>query len=125
MKLVVQRVSNASVEVEGAIVGEIQEGLMVLVGFGENDTQKEADYLSRKLVKLRIFPDENGSLYAAITMFTNYYSTFFASLCYFRKSTIIITGIVPFVQLPEAQKAGGFFVKNTPLHPQLFAVSPL
>ena len=62
MKLVVQRVSNASVEVEGAIVGEIQEGLMVLVGFGENDTQKEADYLSRKLVKLRIFPDENGRM---------------------------------------------------------------
>ena len=62
MKLVVQRVSNASVEVEGTIVGEIQEGLMVLVGFGENDTQKEADYLSRKLVKLRIFPDENGRM---------------------------------------------------------------
>lgn len=62
MKLVVQRVSNASVEVEGAIVGEIQEGLMVLVGFGENDTQKEADYLSKKLVKLRIFQDEKGRM---------------------------------------------------------------
>ena len=62
MKLVVQRVTNASVEVEGEIVGEIEEGLMVLVGFGENDTQKEADYLSRKLVKLRIFQDENGRM---------------------------------------------------------------
>ena len=62
MKLVVQRVTNASVEVDGEITGEIQEGLMVLVGFGENDTTKEADYLARKLAKLRIFEDENGRM---------------------------------------------------------------
>ena len=60
MKLVVQRVTDASVEVDGEIVGEIGEGLMVLVGFGVNDTAKEADYLAKKLVKLRIFQDENG-----------------------------------------------------------------
>ncbi len=59
MKLVVQRVTSASVEVDGDIVGAIDEGLMVLVGFGENDTTKEADYLARKLAKLRIFHDEN------------------------------------------------------------------
>ena len=62
MKLVVQRVTNASVEVDGNIVGEIAEGLMALVGFGLNDTQKEADYLAGKLAKLRIFPDENGRM---------------------------------------------------------------
>lgn len=62
MKLVVQRVTSSSVEVEGKIVGEIEEGLMVLVGFGENDTTKEADYLSGKLAKLRIFEDENGRM---------------------------------------------------------------
>ena len=62
MKLVVQRVTNSSVEVDGEIVGEIDEGLMVLVGFGVNDSQKEADYLSKKLTKLRIFPDENGRM---------------------------------------------------------------
>ena len=62
MKLVVQRVTSASVEVEENIVGEIGEGLMVLVGFGVSDTQKEADYLAKKLVKLRIFPDENGRM---------------------------------------------------------------
>ena len=60
MKLVVQRVTSASGEVEGEIVGAIDEGLMVLVGFGENDTTREADYLSGKLAKLRIFEDENG-----------------------------------------------------------------
>ena len=62
MKLVVQRVTSASVEVEGEIVGEIDEGLMVLVGFGENDTTREADYLAGKLAKLRIFEDDNGRM---------------------------------------------------------------
>ena len=62
MKLVVQRVTSASVEVEGEIVGAIDEGLMVLVGFGENDTTREADYLSGTLAKLRIFEDENGRM---------------------------------------------------------------
>lgn len=62
MKLVVQRVTSASVEVEGETVGEIDEGLMVLVGFGENDTTREADYLAGKLAKLRIFGDEKGRM---------------------------------------------------------------
>ncbi|WP_298501175.1 D-aminoacyl-tRNA deacylase [uncultured Methanobrevibacter sp.] len=62
MKLVVQRVANASVEVDGKITCKIDEGLMVLVGFGENDTTQEADYLTRKLVKLRVFADEDGKM---------------------------------------------------------------
>lgn len=62
MKLVVQRVTSASVEVEGKTVGAIDEGLMVLVGFGENDTTREADYLAGKLAKLRIFGDEKGRM---------------------------------------------------------------
>lgn len=62
MRLIVQRVSNSSVIVDGEIVGEIKKGLMVLVGFGQNDTSKEAEYLAKKLVKLRIFQDENGRM---------------------------------------------------------------
>lgn len=62
MKLVVQRVTSASVEVEGKTVGEIEEGLMVLVGFGESDTTKEADYLARRLAKLRIFHDDESRM---------------------------------------------------------------
>ncbi len=62
MKLVVQRVTDASVEVDNSIVGEIGAGLMVLVGFGQNDTTREADFLARKLIKLRIFADENGRM---------------------------------------------------------------
>ena len=62
MKLVIQRVSNASVSVDNKSVGKINKGLMVLVGFGEGDTTKEADYLAKKLVKLRIFEDENNRM---------------------------------------------------------------
>ncbi|MBO6275195.1 MAG: D-aminoacyl-tRNA deacylase, partial [Methanobrevibacter sp.] len=62
MKLVIQRVADASVEVDNEIIGQIDKGLMVLVGFGQNDTAKEVDYLSKKLIKLRIFPDENGRM---------------------------------------------------------------
>ena len=69
MKLVVQRVTRAGVEVDDEIVGKIDEGLMVLVGFGVNDTTKEADYTNEiidkmidKLLKLRIFKDENGRM---------------------------------------------------------------
>ncbi|WP_296807533.1 D-aminoacyl-tRNA deacylase [uncultured Methanobrevibacter sp.] len=62
MRLVVQRVTSSSVEVENNIVGQIDAGLMVLVGFGLNDTTREVDYLARKLIKLRIFADENGRM---------------------------------------------------------------
>jgi D-tyrosyl-tRNA(Tyr) deacylase len=62
MRLVVQRVTHASVEVDGEIKGKIDEGLMALVGFGENDTEREADYLARKLAKLRVFLDDDGKM---------------------------------------------------------------
>lgn len=62
MKLIVQRVSKASVEVNEKIVGNIDQGLMVLVGFGLNDTVKEADFLSNKLLKLRIFQDDEDRM---------------------------------------------------------------
>lgn len=60
MKFVVQRVTSASVTVDGKIVGEIGKGFLVLVGVGQNDTRENADYLVKKLVGLRIFEDENG-----------------------------------------------------------------
>ena len=55
MKLVVQRVKNASVEVENKIVGKINKGFLVLLGVTHGDTEKDADYLAKKLCKLRIF----------------------------------------------------------------------
>ena len=59
MKLVVQRVAEASVSVEQEIVGSIGQGYLVLLGVGENDTEEIASRLADKLVKLRIFSDEN------------------------------------------------------------------
>lgn len=60
MRIVIQRVTEASVKVEGEIIGQIGLGLLVLVGIEEADTQQDIDWLSGKLVNLRIFEDENG-----------------------------------------------------------------
>ena len=62
MKLVIQRVKNAKVEVENKIVGKINKGFMVLLGVKKGDTTKEADYLARKLCNLRVFEDENEKM---------------------------------------------------------------
>ena len=59
MRLVIQRVKNASVEVEGALISEIGCGLMILVGVETGDTSADAEWLAAKTANLRIFPDEN------------------------------------------------------------------
>lgn len=60
MKFVIQRVNHAKVTVEEKTVGEIQQGFLVLVGVGEEDTREIADKFVRKLLALRIFQDEQG-----------------------------------------------------------------
>lgn len=60
MKVLVQRVLSSSVEVDNKIVGQINKGLMLLVGFTDSDTDKEIDYMVDKIINLRIFNDENG-----------------------------------------------------------------
>ena len=62
MKLVVQRVKRASVEVEKEIVGKIEKGFLVLLGVGPEDTEENADFLIQKLIKLRVFEDENKKM---------------------------------------------------------------
>ncbi len=62
MKAVIQRVSSAQVDVDGECVGKIEKGLLVLLGVGENDTEREADLLAAKTAKLRIFTDENDKM---------------------------------------------------------------
>ena len=66
MRIIVQRCDRAHVEVENKIVGKIEKGLMLLVGFTYNDTEQEIDYLVNKVLNLRIFDDENGVMNKSI-----------------------------------------------------------
>ncbi len=60
MRLVIQRVTEASVTIDGALFSEIGKGLMVLVGVAEGDTAADVEWLAAKTAAMRIFPDENG-----------------------------------------------------------------
>ncbi|MDQ7960762.1 D-aminoacyl-tRNA deacylase [Flavobacterium lindanitolerans] len=66
MKAVIQRVSHASVTIEGEKVSEIQSGLLVLVGFEDSDTQEDIQWLSAKIANLRIFGDEDDVMNLSI-----------------------------------------------------------
>jgi len=60
MKAVIQRVTSASVEVEGEIAGSCNQGYMILFGAAEGDTEEDAILLAKKTANLRVFEDENG-----------------------------------------------------------------
>jgi len=62
MRAVVQRVSRASVKVDGKLTGEIAQGLLVLLGVAQEDSEADADYLADKVVGLRIFEDDTGNM---------------------------------------------------------------
>ena len=62
MRLIVQRVSQASVKVEGKVVGEIGKGYLTLVGIKKGDSKKEAELLAEKLSKLRVMADKEGKM---------------------------------------------------------------
>lgn len=62
MRLVLQRVKKGSVTIEGQIRGQIEEGYVVLVGFGQNDDEQILDPMIDKMINLRVFSDENGKM---------------------------------------------------------------
>ena len=66
MRVVIQRVSHASVTIEGKVKGAIKEGLMILVGIEETDNEEDIAWLCKKIVNLRIFDDENGVMNRSI-----------------------------------------------------------
>ena len=66
MRLVLQRVKEARVDVAGATVGSISTGLLILIGVTSTDTQQDAEYLVDKVTNLRIFPDEEGRMNRSI-----------------------------------------------------------
>lgn len=66
MKVVITRVLEANVKVNNKLISEIKNGLLVLVGFTQNDSEKEIDYMIKKITNLRIFDDENGVMNKSI-----------------------------------------------------------
>ena len=62
MRVVVQRVINASVEVDGQICGSIKKGLLVFIGVGDGDSENDCKRLADKIINLRIFSDENDKI---------------------------------------------------------------
>ena len=76
MRIVIQRVSHASVTIDGVCKSAIEKGLMILVGIEEADNQEDADWLCKKVIGLRVFDDENGVMN---NIFVISQFTFFAS----------------------------------------------
>ena len=62
MKIVIQRVTEASVSIEGEMTGAIKQGLLLLVGVGPDDTTDDMAYAVRKIVNMRIFSDQDGKM---------------------------------------------------------------
>ena len=62
MKIVIQRVTEASVSIEGEMAGAIKQGLLLLVGIGPDDTTDDMAYAVRKIVNMRIFSDQDGKM---------------------------------------------------------------
>src|SRR5262245_35318989 len=67
MRAVVQRVKQASVTVAGQVVGQVDRGLVILLGVGQDDTPADARWLAEKIVGLRIFADDQGKMNCALT----------------------------------------------------------
>ena len=66
MKVVIQRVKEAKVEVENKVVGKIKKGFLVFLGVTHTDTKEQADYLVKKLCNLRVFTDRKGKMHLGL-----------------------------------------------------------
>lgn len=67
MRIVIQRVNEASVKIEGKIISAIEKGFLVLLGIETEDTSADADYLIQKLINLRVFSDDDGKMNFSLT----------------------------------------------------------
>jgi D-aminoacyl-tRNA deacylase len=67
MRILIQRVSNASVVSDGVLTGEIDEGLLIFAGFEDEDNESDLEYATRKIVNLRVFDDENGVMNLSVS----------------------------------------------------------
>lgn len=67
MRVVLQRVTGASVTVDGNVTGKIDSGLIALVGFGKDDTEDVLEHMAQKIIKLRVFSDENDKINLSVS----------------------------------------------------------
>ncbi|MCK9525541.1 MAG: D-aminoacyl-tRNA deacylase [Limnochordia bacterium] len=67
MRAVVQRVKEAQVTVDGRVVGRVSHGLLVFLGVGEGDTERDGQYLAEKIANLRVFPDDQGKMNRSVS----------------------------------------------------------
>ena len=67
MRATIQRVSEASVQVDDKVVGKIKKGFLILLGIGKDDSEEDIEYLSSKIAAMRVFNDENGKMNQSIT----------------------------------------------------------
>lgn len=67
MRAILQRVTEANVKVDGEIIGQIGNGLMILVGFGKEDTEEKLDWMVNKILNLRVFSDEDDKINLSVT----------------------------------------------------------
>ena len=67
MRVVLQRVTEANVKVDGDIIGQIGNGLMILVGFGKEDTEEKLEWMVNKILNLRVFSDEDDKINLSVT----------------------------------------------------------
>ena len=72
MRGIIQRVKKAKVEVDGKVTGEINRGFLVFLGVHGDDTEKDLDYMERKILNLRVFEDENDKMNLLVSQFTLY-----------------------------------------------------
>ena len=67
MRAILQRVTEANVKVDGEIIGQIGNGLMILVGFGKEDTEEKLEWMVNKILNLRVFSDEDDKINLSVT----------------------------------------------------------
>lgn len=67
MRVILQRVNEASVTVDGKVIGAIRNGLLILAGFGKDDTEENIEAMTNKILKLRVFSDENDKINLSVT----------------------------------------------------------
>jgi D-tyrosyl-tRNA(Tyr) deacylase len=122
MRVIIQRVSEASVSIDSQVKAKIKQGLMILVGISSEDNQEDIDWLTQKIINLRIFNDENGKMNLSlldvkgevllISQFTLFASTKKGNRPSFIQSAKPEIAVPLYEQLIESLKANGIEIKT-------------